>query len=232
MNSERSVFLLIGQSNMAGRGLLEEVPMLSDPRISMFRDGRWMTARDPLHTDKPTMAGVGLAMSFAARLLADDPQMSVGLVACAMGGTPLSLWMPGGELYGNAVSATRLALAGGGVLRGILWHQGEGDSGSEDTAASYGRRFGDMIHSLRSELSAEGVAVVAGELGPFLQAEFMPLVNQQLWELESSMPAYGCVSAEGLTDKGDSVHFNSVSLREFGVRYAMKYAAVIDTLER
>ena len=35
------------------------------------------------------------------------------------------------------------------------------------------------------------------------------------------------MSAKGLTDNGDSVHFNAVSLREFGIRYAMKYAAVI-----
>ena len=231
MNDERSVFLLIGQSNMAGRGRLEEVPTLSDPRISMFRDGSWMAAREPLHTDKPAIAGVGLAMSFAAELLAGDPEAPVGLIPCAVGGTPLSRWMPGADLYENALSTARLAL-GGGSLRGILWHQGEGDSGSADAAASYGRRFGDMIGALRSQLSANGAAVIAGELGPFLDSregcEFAHLVNQQLRELESSMPAYGCVSAKGLTDNGDGLHFNSVSLREFGVRYAMKYAAVID----
>ena len=64
MDNQLSIFLLIGQSNMAGRGRLEEVSALQDPQIFMFRDGRWIVAEEPLHTDKPDIAGVGLGMSF------------------------------------------------------------------------------------------------------------------------------------------------------------------------
>ena len=226
MNSELNIFLLIGQSNMAGRGRLDEVPILRNPQVFMFRDGRWTVAEEPLHTDKPTIAGVGLGMSFAVELLARAHRAPIGLVPCAVGGTQLSRWMPGAELYENAVSITRLALSKGS-LSGILWHQGEGDCSRPDDANSYGERFRDMIRSLRSQLSAEGVPVIAGELGAFLQdhdgCEFFCSVNQQLWELERSLPAYGCVSAKGLTDNGDTLHFNSESLREFGRRYATKY---------
>ena len=179
--------------------------------------------------DKPG-AGVGLAMSFAAELLSYNQEMSIGLVPCAVGGTPLSRWMPGADLYDNAVSIMRLALSKGN-LRGILWHQGEGDSNKSDDANSYGDSFQKMISCLRTDLSAEDVLVIAGELGTFLQdhdgCEFFTIVNQQLRELERNLNAYGCVTSEGLTDNGDNVHFNSESLREFGRRYATKYMDLV-----
>lgn len=210
---------------MAGRGRPGEVEALRDPRVFMFRDNLWITAEEPLHTDKPKVAGIGLGMSFAMELL-PTRRTSIGLVPCAVGGTPLSRWMPGADPYENTVSSTQHALSKG-TLRGILWHQGEGDSGNADDANSYGHRFQHMISCLRSELSASGIPVVAGELGAFLKdfadCDYFGIVNQQLRELERSLPAYGCVTSEGLTDNGDKVHFNSKSLREFGCRYAKKY---------
>ena len=226
MDSDLNIFLLIGQSNMAGRGQLDKVPTLRNPRVSMFRDGRWTVAEEPLHADNPDTAGVGLGMSFAMDLLAPSSRTSIGLVPCAVGGTPLSRWVCGADLYENAVSVTRRALPRG-ALTGILWHQGESDSGNREDASSYAERFRDMIHSLRSQLSAKEVPVIAGELGTFLRnydgCEFFGLVNQQLRELERTLPVYGCVSAADLKDDGDCVHFDSESLREFGIRYARKY---------
>ncbi len=57
-------FLLIGQSNMAGRGFKHEVPPIYNERIMMLRNGRWQMMTEPIHFDKP-VAGVGLAASFA-----------------------------------------------------------------------------------------------------------------------------------------------------------------------
>jgi len=226
MDTERNIFLLIGQSNMAGRGRLNEVPVLRHPRVSMFRDGRWITAAEPLHTDKPEVAGVGLAMSFAVELIERIHLTAVGLVPCAVGGTPLSRWMPCADLYEHAVSVAQHALSKG-TLRGILWHQGEHDSGNADDGNSYGARFQQMINALRLQLTAQNVPVITGELGPFLEnradCRFFNVVNQQLRELVGRLPAYDCASAEGLTDNGDRLHFNAESLREFGRRYANKY---------
>jgi hypothetical protein len=226
MRNRLNIFLLIGQSNMAGRGRLSEVPVLRHPQVSMFRKSRWITAEEPLHTDKPEIAGIGLGMSFAVELIEGTGFAPIGLVPCAVGGTPLSRWMPGADLYENAVSIAKSAL-GSGELKGILWHQGEGDSNSHDDAASYGERFQDMIRSLRSELFTEGVPVITGELGPFLRnhegCDFFDLVNQQLRELERSLPGYACVSADKLHDNGDYLHFDASSLREFGSRYARHF---------
>jgi hypothetical protein len=235
MDNARNIFLLIGQSNMAGRGRLNEVPAMRNPQVSMFRDGRWITAEEPLHTDKPEIAGVGLGMSFAVELVKRAHFTSVGLVPCAVGGTPLSRWMPRADLYESAVSVAQHALSDG-TLRGILWHQGEGDSGNADDGDSYGHRFHQMINALRLQLTDENVPVITGELGPFLERHancgFFKVVNQQLQELAGRLPAYGCASAKGLTDNGDSLHFNSESLREFGRRYANKYLDIVSRSEQ
>lgn len=224
--NEPNIFLLIGQSNMAGRGRLNEVPELRHPQVLMFREGRWTNAVEPLHADKPKIAGIGLGMSFAIQLIAKGSVTSVGLVPCAVGGTTLNQWMPGADLYENAVVTARSAMARG-RLSGILWHQGEGDSGSRDDAVSYGGRFREMIQSLRSHLAAESIPVIAGELGSFLKHregnEFFAVVNEQLRQTEGRLPGYACVSAEGMQDNGDSLHFSALSLREFGIRYANRF---------
>ena len=133
------IFLLMGQSNMAGRGLLEDVEPIRDERIRAFQDDRWTMAEEPLHHDRPT-AGIGLAMSFAQSVLAAGPDREIGLVPRAVGSTPLERWMPGADLYEGAMVAAREATHEG-TVKAVLWHQGEHDSKSEADASSYVQRF-------------------------------------------------------------------------------------------
>jgi hypothetical protein len=229
-----NIFLLIGQSNMAGRGALNDVEPIFNPDIYMYRDDKWQAAKEPLHVDKPEIAGVGLAMSFAGHIIESSLLKPIGLLPCAFGGTVLEKWMPGTDLYNNAVSTTKRALSSG-VLKGILWHQGEGDSKREHTAKTYSKRFQTMITSLRGELNAAEVPVVTGELGYFLQnyegLDYWQTVNSQLHKAKKSLKFYSCACAEGLDDKGDNLHFNSESLRLFGVRYADEYIKLINTMQ-
>ena len=230
MRTPEDVFLLIGQSNMAGRGPMDAVPALRHPNLLLFRAGQWIPAEEPLHTDKPEIAGVGLGMSFALSLLKADPDQAIGLLPCAVGGTPLSRWMPGADLYADAVAVTRNAGACG-KLRGILWHQGENDAQREEDARSYGRRLAEMIAALRADLEATDVPFIAGELGEFLKdcetcGAFFRVINDELRSLHERVPGFGLVSSAGLTDNGDHLHFNSPSLRELGRRYAREYLAL------
>ncbi len=219
------IFLLMGQSNMAGRGLLEDVESIRNERIRMFRDGAWTIAEEPLHHDRPT-AGVGLAMSFAQSVLAVDPGLEIGLVPRAVGSTPLARWMPGADLYEDAMTAARQA-ARDGAIRAILWHQGEHDSKSDADASGYSSRFSAMITTLRERLDAPSLPVVVGELGGYLteRPDFphFRTVNAELRKVPAALPHCVFVSAEGLTDKGDNLHFDARSLRIFGERYATAY---------
>lgn len=56
--------LLIGQSNMAGRGYLYEVTPIYNENIFMLRNGRWQMMTEPIHFDR-SVAGAGPAASFA-----------------------------------------------------------------------------------------------------------------------------------------------------------------------
>ena len=57
-------YLMIGQSNMAGRGFLSEVEPVADKRLLMLRNCRWRPFSEPVNFDRPT-AGVGLVSGFA-----------------------------------------------------------------------------------------------------------------------------------------------------------------------
>lgn len=71
----------------------------------MFRENKWVTAKEPLHTDKPNLAGIGLGMSFA-ETLQNKFDKTIGLIPCSFGGTSLSEWQKGGKVYTNACSVT------------------------------------------------------------------------------------------------------------------------------
>ncbi len=221
------VYLLIGQSNMAGRGLLDTEKRLPRSRILKFSpSNQWTSGIEPLHYDKPTIAGAGLGMSFARSMAAAHPEATIGLVPCAVGGTPLERWMKGGDLYNAALARAQLALQSG-TLKGIIWHQGEADSGSESTARNYAQRLTQMITDLRADLAAPDCPFVAGKLGEFLAKEskegkpsFWPVVNEQLASIPAQVPHSAVVESSGLKDKGDGVHFDTPGLREFGNRYA------------
>ena len=222
----RDIMLLIGQSNMAGRGLPNEVDPIADGRIETFRDGQWQAAVEPLHNDKET-AGVGLSMSCASAYLEALPQARIGLVPAAVGGTPLSRWMPGEDLYERALGIAREAL-GGGALKAILWHQGETDAQHLELAQSYGQRLAQMVITLRQALDATNVPFVVGGLGDFLAVYptcvHYGLVNDALQNL--NVDRCGFASAEGLGEF-DGIHFNSAALRILGQRYATELLRLV-----
>jgi len=216
------LFLLIGQSNMAGRGKVEPADEVTHPRIFMLTKERdWVPAKDPLHFDKP-VAGVGPGLEFARTLVAADPKITVGLIPCAVGGTALDKWKVGGELYTAAVARAREAMKRG-TLGGILWHQGESDK-TPDQIATYGDRFAAMIRQLRHDLDAENVPVVMGELGRFrpAHAEF----NAALPEISRQVPRCTYVTTENLVDRGDRLHFDAPSQRVLGQRYAAGFVGL------
>ena len=228
------IYLLIGQSNMAGRGKLDKGKRISTERVvKLENNGNWAVAKEPLHLDKIS-AGAGLGASFA-RVLADaDPSVTIGLVPCAYGGTSLDEWMPDRYLYKQAVLKTKEAMRRG-VLKGILWHQGEADANSAKKAATYAERLVVMMASLRKDLDASDVPIVVGELGPYLD-EFVRInnslrewkaVNEQMRLAATRIPNCRCVSSEGLAETiGDNLHFSTPCLRVLGKRYADALQAI------
>ena len=214
-------FLLIGQSNMAGRGRLEEAPQINAERIKVLRNGRWQPMYRPINCDR-AFSGTCLAESFAERY-AEKYNVDVGLICCADGGTKLDQWVPGGLLYDNAVYQARLADRTS-TIAGVLWHQGEGDSNPKD-APLYQQKFEHIMASFRKDLNLYDVPFLLGALGEFLplfdsvMGEHAIIVNNALEKIAKENPMTGFVSAEGLGANPDNLHFNAQSLFEFGCRY-------------
>lgn len=216
-------FLLIGQSNMAGRGYNNEVPPIINEGIYMLRNGRWQMMTEPLHNDRPG-AGIGLAASFAAAWRFYTPASSIGLIPCADGGTSLDDWAVGSPLFDHAVMQAKLAQRNS-RLTGILWHQGESDCFPE-RAEVYAEKLTAIIDALRRELEVPYIPMVVGALGDFLTSGMYgkyfaayPQVNAALLRYAQSQPRCYYVTAEGLTANADGLHFNAASLRVLGIRY-------------
>ncbi|MDZ4403657.1 sialate O-acetylesterase [Prosthecobacter sp.] len=229
------LYLLVGQSNMAGRGVVEEQDKTPHPRVLMLsKEGKWVPAIDPLHFDK-SAAGVGLGKTFAQIVAEANPGVTIGLIPCAVGGSPIDTWKPG-VFYPATKShpwddmAKRVALAlPAGTLKGILWHQGESDSKPE-LAQAYEAKLHDLVKRLRELVNAPEAPFIAGQMGKFDGVPWTPeavIVDKAHQDLAKKVPHTAFVSAEGLKHKGDKVHFDSASFRELGKRYAEAYLKMV-----
>lgn len=225
-------FLMLGQSNMAGRGDFGEVEEINNPLCKMLRNARWQPMSEPINPDRGVFicyhSGVGLAASFADEY-AKHFNEQVGLIPCADGGTRLAEWQPGELLYDNAVAVARLAQRTSEIA-GILWHQGESDSSNEENANLYRQRFLNMLSSLIKDLNLPSdIPVIIGGLGDFVKVYkdgsyiYFEKVNETLKALANELPRGAFADAKGLTCKNDGIHFDSKSYREFGERYFKAY---------
>lgn len=215
--------LMIGQSNMAGRGFINEVPMICNERILMLRNAGWQMMAEPINYDRPN-AGIGLAGSFAAMWCMEHEGEQIGLIPCAERGSSLDDWAVDKNLFKNAVIQAGFAMQDSELI-GILWHQGESDSygGGYQT---YYKKLQVIIESLRKELNAFEVPLIIGGLGDFLgkngfglNCTEYELVNEQLLKFAREQENSCFVTAEGLTPNPDGIHMDAVSQRRFGVRY-------------
>lgn len=229
-------FLLLGQSNMAGRGDFGEVEEINNPLCKMLRNGRWHPMSEPINVDRAVFSyfhsGVGLSASFADEF-AKHFNEEIGLIPCADGGTGISEWQPGEILYDHAVMQAKLAQRTS-TIAGILWHQGEHDSGNMGNVNAYHDRFITMINGLFRELNLpKNTPVIIGELGEFVAkyptggCKYAENINDVLRALSEELEGGGFVSAKGLDCKYDNIHFNSKSYREFGKRYFETYLKVV-----
>jgi hypothetical protein len=221
-------FLLVGQSNMAGRGFEKDVPLIYDEHIKVLINGGWQTMWEPIHNDRPT-AGISLGASFAAAWRLQHPKEEIGLIPCADGGTSLADWAVGGVLFDHAVCQAKLAQRSS-QLAGILWHQGENDCSAEG-ASHYREKFSQIVAAWRRELDVPEVPLIIGGLGDFLPsgrygAYFTgySLVNQALQDFAATTPNGYFATATGLTANPDGLHFDAASQRLLGLRYFEAFA--------
>lgn len=140
---------------------------------------RIVQAEDPLHVPiDPTNSSskdrsyIGMGMSFAKAALNNTTQNIIlvptawsGSAFCANEQGPPGQWNPQTStnpnlgntwLFDRAITRTNLALTEtSGILRGILWHQGESDSNNASCAAAYQANLERLAKQFRLQISAD-----------------------------------------------------------------------------
>ena len=224
--------LIIGQSNMAGRGFPGEVPPIKNNKLFVLRNGRWWPMYVPVNPDRVT-AGINLVETFADRY-ADEHDVEVGIIPCADGGTSLDQWAVGGVLFDHACYMTELAQRTSTVTA-ILWHQGKSDCYPEKYPL-YEEKLTAILAALREKTGLYDVPVLLGGLGDYL-VDYQPemgvfqnyvYVNEALQSIARKQPHVGFVPADGLRPNPDNLHFSARALREFGLRYYEEFLKLED----
>ena len=210
---------------MAGRGTITSryQKQQHDRVVMLNKDNDWVQAVHPLHFDKPKVAGVGPGLSFGIAMAEAYPDKKIALVPCAVGGTAIKKWSPGAYdnatktyPYDDAVKRIREAM-NHGTIKGIIWHQGEGDSELKSSQV-YIANLTELINRVRKEVNDPELPFVVGELGRFRKTSHN--INNVLPQLSAKVPNTQVVSSEGLWHKGDKTHFDGPSASELGRRFA------------
>ncbi|KAI3761138.1 hypothetical protein L1987_51546 [Smallanthus sonchifolius] len=223
----KDVFILAGQSNMAGRGgvidgdwdgiIPPEIKASPGRILRLGGDLRWVDAQEPLHADIDVnkTCGVGPGMAFANAVLRGDPRRFrvVGLVPCAIGGSGIGEWSRGGRLYEGLTRRAAAAVGGGGEIRAVLWFQGERDTLNISDAELYKERLHKLFIDLRTDLKSPllpviQVALASGE-GPYIE-----MVRKAQHGI--NLPNVMTVDAKGLLLQPDGLHLSTSAQVQVG----------------
>ncbi|KAK4428666.1 putative carbohydrate esterase [Sesamum alatum] len=229
----KSIFILAGQSNMAGRGGIKRgiwdryVPpecKSSQKVLRLNAEHQWEEARPPLHRDIDYLktCGIGPGMAFANSILKKNLNIGdIGLVPCAIGGTQISEWRRGGPLYNQLLSRAHAALQGGGIIRAILWYQGESDTRCQEDAKLYKKRLEKFFTDIRSDLNLPELPVIqvalASSEGPYID-------EVRKAQLGIHLPNVKCVDAKGMKIGHDRLHLSTEGEVQVGQMMADAFA--------
>lgn len=231
------VYLLTGQSNMSGRGLVEDLTAqerMADPAIQLYgNDEKLRPALDPLDdatgqvdavSSDVNIAAVGPGLFFARALRAQRHKPII-LVPCAKGGSSIGQWKPGGgrdTLYGSCIARARTQ----GPVKGVLWYQGETDAGRENAAEGWKASFETLVAAFRADLQGKRLPIVIVQLADMPSPAISAPKTYPSWsaiQAAQAGPLPACVamvSAQGLPKKPDDLHLTTAGQRVVGERLA------------
>lgn len=224
------VFILAGQSNMAGRGKVEPVDTIPDIRVfTINKEGELLLAKEPLHFYEPAATGLDCGLSFGKELLKHIPDsISVLIIPTAVGGSSISQWI-NDSTFRNVTLMTNFKekIEIGqkyGTIKGILWHQGENDATTQETIEIYDKQLQKLFTLFRNAIDNSQLPIIIGELGSFSKTDDnWQAINSKIEEYIKTDPNSYLIKTNDLKDKGDKVHFDSEGLREIGRRFAGQF---------
>jgi hypothetical protein len=248
------IYLAFGQSNMEGQGAIEQQDKSVDDRFQVLwaadngscsgkTKGKWSTAVPPLAHCQGAKLG---PTDYFGRTMVEktDPQIKVGVIVVAVAGCSIKLfdkdqyrsyaqgqqsWMTqrindyGGNPYGRLIEMAKKAQEEG-VIKGIIFHQGETDAGDGNWPSAVKKVYDNIIKDLGLE---NDIPFLAGEV---LRSGVSKGANNNIAKLPQQSKNFYVVSSEGFNQAlgdGQNVHFTSQEYRDFGKRYAEKMIEVL-----
>jgi hypothetical protein len=245
------IYLCFGQSNMEGQGNIESQDKSVDSRFQVLcsydncgsrKKGSWYDATPPLSCCSG--AHLGPVDYFGRTLVKKLPEhIKVGVSVVAIAGCDIQLFEKenyknyraesymqgtiqsyGGNPYGRLVEMGKEAQKVG-VIKGILLHQGETNTGQNNWPSRVKAVYNDLIKDLG--LNADEVPLLVGEVVRTDQGGQCGSMNNIIANVPSTIPNSYVISAQGLGHKGDNLHFSSASYRTLGERYAEQMLKVL-----
>ncbi len=239
-----SVYLLGGQSNMAGEtsnaSFLAGTPQGNPlPAVQIWQPGfnSFVDLRPGFQNNFGVSTGFGAEIGFghtleAARASGQLDNEEIYLVKYAIGATTLAVdWNVDGtgnryDDFTQWVGGALANLASAGLdytIEGMLWMQGENDAINAAYAASYQSNLTNLIADVRSRYGANMDFVIGRlheELAPFYYTEANVVRTAQATVAQANPRNY-LVNTDGLTvNPVDGVHFDSSGHLALGVAFA------------
>ena len=240
------IYLCFGQSNMEGNAQPESIDQTVDERFQMlacvnFQNpvrtmGNWYPATPPIVRQG---TGLGMADYFGRTMVNSMPEnIKVGVVDVAIGGTkiegfmsekvteyiaPEADWLKAyfaaydNDPYKRLVDMAKIAQQSG-VIKGILLHQGESNSGETEWPQKVKTVYERLLSDLN--LNAEDVPLFVGEMVSASEKGKCAGHNTIIAKVPNVIPTAHVISSEGCPQRGDGFHFTAKGYRMMGARYA------------
>ncbi|HBG57741.1 MAG TPA: sialate O-acetylesterase [Porphyromonadaceae bacterium] len=253
---ELHVYLCLGQSNMEGHvrftaedtiGIDERFRVLQTidcPDLGRTK-GEWYKATPPLvrcHT------GLGPVDFFGRAMTAVLPShIRVGVINVAVGGCKIELFdkdnyqdyvstSPGwlknmvaeydGNPYQRLVDMANVAQQKGGIIKGILLHQGESNTGDKEWPQKVKKVYDSLLEDVG--LPPNSIPLLAGEVVHADQEGVCASMNEIIQTLPEVIPYSYVISSAGCKAGPDRLHFSSEGYRMLGERYAKQMLVILN----
>lgn len=136
------------------------------------------------------------------------------------------------SLYDAIISNVKIAQEQGGIVKGIIVHQGE--SGRGLTYTSWQEMLKEIYDDMLSDLGLKpnSIPILLGQTwngGSGLTGDYLNIDNR----IQTIIPKARIISSEGCnegrtgTNQPDGIHFGSADMETFGTRYGKKMLALV-----
>lgn len=243
------IYLAFGQSNMEGHARIRSQDTLGlEDRFKVLqgvdcpelnrKKGVWYTAKPPL-----VRCNTGLTPTdyFGREMIKNLPEnVQIGVINVSVGGCKIELfdkenyksyvetapeWLKNmvkeydGNPYGRLVELAKIAQKDG-VIKGILLHQGESNTGDTSWPEKVKGVYDNLIKDLN--LDPEKVPLLAGEMVSAKEAGACASMNEIIATLPDHIPNSYVISSKGCKAVEDRLHFSAEGYKMLGKRYAKK----------